>query len=313
MDLKKKNIKHLMNGSKKKLSNAIFLEYYRLNGAVIDAIEYFLYMKSIGIDIKLCVFNRFNKIYSPSIEEIHNLIEDRYDLNFDYKDDIIFYSRTWDFIKVKYNTVLIMDRATSEVFSLLNAKKVIFFHDYSVKKDTDKLYKKMSTFDHVKIYHEMSFAITSEYSQQTNLKMAFSLYKEVKESDKCYFMNMLSKGNEDIIKNFVKETKDNVIITTTDKSLKNIRSSSVNIYDKHPKDFFSLFNTYVYVHDGLYFDPRPRMFHECAFYGKNIKYINEHNIKDGSWYRYNEILNASDAIEKRTLTSDDTIIREFYD
>ena len=316
MNLIKKNIKRLVNGSKKKYSNAVFLEFFRLNGAVIDAVEYFLYMKSIGVDIKLCVFNRFNKLYSPHVEKLHELIKDRYDIDFDYVDDIKYYERTWEFVKERFNTVLILDRMTAETFPLFNAEKVVFFHDYSVRMGTEELYDKMSGFQHIKIYHEMPFAITCKYSRKTNLKMAFSLYKKRDKVDDNYFMNLLSKGEIWDIQNALSEIENDKYLFVTYKKedaakLLKIRDHRLVMWDMHPSDFFSKFGTYIYIHDGHYFDPRPRMFHECAFYGKKIKYVNHHGIKDGSWYRYQEVLNDPEAVKKRTLCPDDIIIREF--
>ena len=307
-----------MNGSKKKLSNAVFLEFFRLNGAVIDAIEYFLFMKSIGLDTKLCVYNRFNKMYSPDIEKIHQLIDDRYDLDFEYKDDILFYDKTWNFIKQEFGNVLILDRMTAEIFPLLRANKVVIFHDYSIRFGTEKLYEKMSRYDHIKIFHEMPFAITAGYSTQTKLKMAFNLYKKCKQQKHNYFMNFLSKGRVCDVQNLLGDIPHDEYLFITHKQedtmkLNDIRDRRLVLWSENPRDFFNKFNTYVYVHDNIYFDPRPRMFHECVFHGKKILYKNSVGIKDGSWYRYNEILSVPDAIEKRTLTSDDTIIREFYD
>lgn len=319
MNLIKKNIKRLTNGLKGKFSkhpHAIFLEFFRLNGAVVDAVEYYLYMKSIGIDIKLCVYNRFNKMYSPDITKLFQLIEDRYVIKFDYKSDIKYYNRTWEFIKDKYDTVLILDRATIEIFPLVNANRIIFFHDYSVMGGTQKLYDKLNEFDHIKVYHEMPFALTREFSTQTNLKMAFSLYKKHNPVKYHYFMNYLSKGDVFGVMNVLKNIPNDqyLFITANDKNyemLLRLQDMRLVLWTEHPKNFFSKFGKYIYCHDGHYFDPRPRMFHECAFYDKPILYINEHNIKDGSWYRYNDVIENPHAVEDRTLSPNDPLIGEF--
>jgi hypothetical protein len=321
MKLIKKNIARLTSGLKKKYSkrprpHAVFLEFYRLNGAVVDAIEYFLYMKSIGINIKLCVYNRFNKLYSPDITKLYRIIEDRYDIRFDYKDDIKFYERTWDFIKDKYDTILILDRSSIEVFPLLNANRVIFFHDFSKMAGTESLYEKLQTFDHIKVYHEMPFALTKDFSTQTNLKMAFSLFKQITLQKHNYFMNLLSKGSISSVQNVLRSMKniDYLFVTANDRNhemLLQIKDTRLVIWTEHPRNFFGSFGKYIYSHDGDYFDPRPRMFHECMFYDKPILYINEQNIKDGSWYRYHDVIENPQAIMDRTLTPDDTIIGEF--
>lgn len=84
----------------------------------------------------------------------------------------------------------------------------------------------------------------------------------------------------------------------------------LNLYSlkakKHKENLFENFTHYVYCHANKWFDPHPRLFLECTFYDKKIIYNNLFDIKDGSWYRYNDII--KNGIEGRTLTRDDEII-----
>jgi hypothetical protein len=41
----------------------------------------------------------------------------------------------------------------------------------------------------------------------------------------------------------------------------------------------SLFETYVYTKET--FDPAPRIFQECKYYGKDVVYLRDKNIQDG--------------------------------
>ena len=82
---------------------------------------------------------------------------------------------------------------------------------------------------------------------------------------------------------------------------------NVTVHRYHPKGFFSMFDRYLYVHDGEYFDPRPRLFHECVHYGKEISYCNALGVMDGSWYRYNDAVRG---LSDRCLTEDDVVIKE---
>ena len=43
----------------------------------------------------------------------------------------------------------------------------------------------------------------------------------------------------------------------------------------HLGNLFEKFDTYVYYHANKWFDPHPRLFRECKFYGKEIHYIND--------------------------------------
>jgi hypothetical protein len=66
---------------------------------------------------------------------------------------------------------------------------------------------------------------------------------------------------------------------------------------------------YVYYHANKWFDPHPRLFLECTFYNKEIRYYNKYDIKDGSYYRYIDVMLRG--IDDRTLSKDDEIVRQF--
>lgn len=292
-----------------KLNNAVFLDFYKINGAVIDALEYFLFLYTIDSSTKFIVFNRHSKTNAPPLSSIFKMINDRYILPDDsWKNNIILYNKSYSFIKEKYNVALILDRSTLNYASLINCKKMIIFHDYCDDRKIHSLYDKLSTIDHMKIYHEMPFATTLEYSTQTNLKMAFSLFKyKITLSLPHYYTNCCSKGVDQIQRILDYIPEDSKLMVTGNDI--NINNSRLIVYPSHPNNFFNLFSYYIYFHDKKYFDPRPRLFHECTFYNKCIIYNNETNIKDGSWYRYNDAKNTK-SIKERTLTIDDTLIKE---
>jgi hypothetical protein len=62
----------------------------------------------------------------------------------------------------------------------------------------------------------------------------------------------------------------------------------------------------MYIHDGKYFEPRCRLLMESYYYNKNIIYDNQYKIKDGSWYRYNELQEIG--LEDRFFKPDDPIM-----
>lgn len=70
-------------------------------------------------------------------------------------------------------------------------------------------------------------------------------------------------------------------------------------------NIMSMFDTYVYTKET--FDPAPRIFQECKYFGKNVIYLRDKNIQDGGsvyWKRkigkpdINPILYAQDLIER---------------
>ena len=77
---------------------------------------------------------------------------------------------------------------------------------------------------------------------------------------------------------------------------------------KPEENLFEKFTHYLYYHADKWFDPHPRLFLECAWYNKDITYRNPYNVKDGSWYRYKDLL--KNGLNDRILTKDDEIIRQ---
>jgi len=66
---------------------------------------------------------------------------------------------------------------------------------------------------------------------------------------------------------------DKNIIVSGDKSIES--TDRITVLMKHPKKFFELWDTYMYIHDGKYFEPRCRLLMESYYYNKNIIYESE--------------------------------------
>jgi hypothetical protein len=72
-------------------------------------------------------------------------------------------------------------------------------------------------------------------------------------------------------------------------------------------DFFSLFNSFIYIpyKDGT--DATPRLIPECAYYNKGIEYYDKNiSIKSGGYYRYQDTMN--DDWTKLWLKEDDELM-----
>jgi len=150
--------------------NIIFFNLYGLNGALIDALEYFLYLKSIGCNVQLVLFINDR---SCDISYIHKIIDDRYNIDFDYKNDIITKKSKGSIMEYSGNTMMILDWGTFIGIEIIPSlwKNIILWFDY--KKGIYDKYKKLDRFDNVRIFKEMSYNYGIDYK----FKFAFDLYK----------------------------------------------------------------------------------------------------------------------------------------
>lgn len=139
------------------------------------------------------------------------------------------------------------------------------------------------------------FLVGTPYKQKIN----FKIFKKYDTFENNAFLTCVSKGliSEDELNEVLKLIKpEQKLIVSLQRDQKITNDRVICLYE-HPKDFHALFNTYVYYHTG-YFDPHPRLFHECYFYNKEIIYINKNNIKDGGYFRYKEIQKLKELNEK---------------
>ena len=68
------------------------------------------------------------------------------------------------------------------------------------------------------------------------------------------------------------------------------------------------FNHYIYYQNLVFFDNHPRIFLECAYYGKTMEYFNK-GLKDGSYYRWKDYQEYG--LKGRQFSKDDEVIRKF--
>jgi hypothetical protein len=126
------------------------------------------------------------------------------------------------------------------------------------------------------------------------MKCLFDRYRKLGEVKKGTYVNSPRNSNFDFLHNLV---GFNIPLPFIVKSK-----------TKHEENLFEKFTHYLYYHADKWFDPHPRLFLECKFYGKKIFYINPKQIKDGSWFRYKDI--EENGLHERTLNKDDEIIRQ---
>jgi len=265
---------------------------FRLTGSTINVLEYYIEGLTHNSKLKLYLING-----TPSFKrKIQKISNERY----------IFEKRGWEKAMIniidiqKYNlpsiefdTVLIMDYKTiNEVKGIIRAKKILVISEKYTDQPEYFLSKDLYN---VEYYGEMPF----HYKDHNyRMKCLFDRYKPLKDVREGTYIN--SPHNDDLIYNmditlFI--TKYNLPIPFIFKSK---TEPEENLFEK--------FTHYLYYHADKWFDPHPRLFLECIFYNKIISYYNPNEIKDGSWYRYNDIM--ENGITNRTLNRDDEIIKE---
>jgi len=273
--------------------NAIIFRCYHINGALIDVIEYYLQTQKLNKDTKLVLIIKSHLI----LEDIFSIIRDRYNINFNYKNNILILETEYKLIYLTFNNVLVMDYGTTSVlpYTLASHYHIIYDHDKNYIK---KFYDYMDRPNYT-VYNEMPYGIGNiDYK----LKFPFEIYKKINKNKSNCYINCSGKSKTELDRALTLTDKN--IIVSGDKSIES--SKRLIVLTKHPKNFFELWDTYMYIHDGLYFEPRCRLLMESYFYNKNIIYDNQYKIKDGSWYRYNELQEIG--LEDRFFKSDDPII-----
>jgi len=261
--------------------------YYRLpfvNGALIDAFEYYITMLDYNPSVKFIMMDSINGL---GLKYILDMFENKYELdNIDWKKNIITISKS-DLIKYKFNRVLILDSLTIyNTRGLLRVNKIYSISDN--KTNTFQYMYNKNLYD-VTYYGEMPF----EYRDiEYKMKFAFNRYKPLRKVEPGIYIN--SPDNPD--RSFLEK------LDLPDKPL--IFKAKL-----HLNNLFEQFDEYLYWHANTWFDPHPRLLLESAFYGKKIHYYNEPGVEDGSWYRYLDW--KENGIENRTLDDNDEIVRLF--
>lgn len=258
----------------------------KITGSTINAIEYFLTIFEHNPDIKLVLINGNEIVRDMFI----NLAGSRYDLDdLDYKDSIICLNKI-KLARYIFDRVLVLDFETiKETRDLLHAKELIVIQEkrtHLVEYTFDEINSKNIT-----LYGEMPWQVKDI---QYRMKMLFHRFKVLKKVDSAIYVN--SPRN-----------KDYSFLNKLDLPNKPIIYKSRT----HLDNMFEQFDIYLYYHANTWFDPTPRLFHECLFYNKKIIYQQPEfeNDYDGSYYRYLDMLNYG--LQGRILNKNDEVVRRF--
>jgi len=267
-------------------------EPLELNGSHINALEYYLTIFEYNPEIRLVLINGSEK----SKNELIKIAKNRYYLNdlIGWENNIDCLSNKVKLIRQGFKKVLVLDFYTiPNIKTLLHSHELIEIAEFTDPKHAPKniefdRFDKYNARKHT-IYGEMPW---QEKDVEYRMKMLFTRYKIPREVTPGYYIN--SPGNPD--KSY----------------LKKLNLENKPIFHKkrqHLNNMFEHFDEYIYYHGNSWFDPHPRLFVECTFYGKKIQYINNYGVKDGSYYRYNDV--CTNGIAGRILSKNDEIIRQF--
>lgn len=263
----------------------IFYHYSRkLTGSTFNAFEYYIAILEKNPEFKLIYINATDL----DIDYFCTIFEDRYDLDdISYRENMI----PMDFCKIVYlnqvlDKVLVLDYGSVwKLKSVLKCNQIIQI----CEKTEDPEYRFGNKLSPVVSYGEMPFV---HRDKEYRMKLGFNRYKKIKKAKEAIYINAP----------FYENTKFLDELTLPDKPII-LKASS------HLNNLFEQFDEYIYCHVNKWFDPHPRLFLESAYYGKKISYYNKYDIKDGSYYRYKDLMERG--LEDRTLDENDEIVQQF--
>jgi hypothetical protein len=190
------------------------------------------------------------------------------------------------FIDENFNTVLILDDLTAnKTRGLFKCKKLLVIGKSSL--DNQKCFYGNKHYN-VTHYGEMPFHYKDCHYK---MKMLFDRYKELPYTLPDICIHSPNNLDTSFVKKLLLPPK---VITFREQEYKT--------------NFLCDFDLFLYYHADKYFDLHPRLMHECYFYGKGVLYFNRFNLKDGSYYRYNDLM--GNGLINRFLSKDDEIIRQ---
>ncbi len=254
-----------------------------LTGSIINAFEYFFSIFEHNSHVKLVLIDA----EEHHVDYFKQVMNDRYNLSdLNYEDNIIrmpLRMLLWN----KFGKALVLDYSTiNKTRGLLVAQDLIVI---SEKRTDNPEYFYNKHFYNVTYYGEMPFHYKDvEY----RMKLLFSRYKPINLPNEAIYVNSPHNKRTDFVWR----------LPLPDKPI-------IFKMRQHKNSLFEQFDTYVYYHANKWFDPHPRLFIECCFYEKDIMYFNKYDIKDGSYYRYIDVM--ARGLEDRTLSKDDEIVRQF--
>ena len=285
-------------------------EINRICGHTFQVMDYYLYFKDLGLNVKILIQDKIKK------ELIYEVWEDKYllnKLNYNYKPDILFYSfkeiyakniiytngiypSDLDYINNKRNKIfyknIISFRCDPKInYSFfLKRKNYYLLYDKRLYKDSKEIFNHPNSINYIK-------------------KINFKYFKDLKQSNSSkkskyliYVNSFLRNSlNEKDLKEILlkKDSSEILFVSSTSLSKEQIKFYKEFGELKYApvKNLFNQFDTFIYTPNIRNFDCSPRLLTECKFYNKEI-IINFDIKKDiGAYWRWYDIQNNFESLE----------------
>lgn len=295
--------------------NAIILTYNKLvNGIVIDALEHYVYLRTMGKRVKFIVLVPSNKCNDVEVV-FRQLVVSRYGVAPEIISDMIIVRNKMSLGDIKLKNVLLFGSQDVLLYPYIRADKFLIVKEHTPTKHwyklSEKYYEALAGNSNVLLFREYDYNVVSSFDIVCKSLFAFDIYKPCSDVMRETFMiSLSSKGSlEDLHKTVDREDCLKLVSYGIDMGFKHPK---YNHLGERMNDIFSLFGTYVYGNSGKFGDPRPRLFIECKYYNKDVIMLGDTN-GDGAEKRYNEFLTNTrrEVIDSRNMTLDKPLIKEF--
>ena len=277
-------------------------EINRICGHTFEVMDYYLFLKDHGYDVKILIQDRIRK------ELVFKAWEDKYDLNnlkYNYKKDILFQPMKNLFANViiytngiyKSDLNTIQNKANKVIY-----KKLISFRCNNLTDFNEFLQNKKHYLLHdFRVYKDFNLYTEFKNSIHYIKKIYFSRYKKLSNSKNktLIYINSFLKNLDD---NFLKKLKDinsNIIFISGSK----LNNKDIKKYNKYGEilhapvlNFFEQFDKYLYTPNTRNFDCSPRLLTECKFYNKEIIIGFDISKDIGAYWRWYDIQNNFESL-----------------
>jgi len=270
-------------------------------GSLYDSLEYFMKIYETNKDVQLLfhitihydgitnIFKQMNGNFESLYKQLKKIIDGKYYVDdYSFFDNIHFVDLKHLFVNNQLNKILTIDLLTPSIFKkfIARGKEILIIPEWTYPK-----YFYQSNVNKVTYYTEMPFCYCDV---QYRMKFDFERLKPVDSfANKLYINYPYRDWKESaLIMNKVEEIKKPLLI-----------KEEQFLYDLHFH-----FDEYMYFQSSSWFDPHPKLFHECKFYNKPYHYFNWKNVKDGAYYRY--YMSLEDNLKELQLDKNDIIIRK---
>lgn len=247
------------------------------DGLLYYSYEYCSYLNQLGIDTKTVIvchrnFTPYDYVQTIKEKYIHfeNVVFDQY--SFDKSDVTLVMGRSM--ITLSWQDFNSYSTSQQESLKKLFSNKVISVYS---ENHPEKYPKAVEFYNPTQLIDLCDLEV---YPNGTGAHFEKTIYFDIHKEpiDEVQFEYLFLGTNAryyQTVQNIIAEYPDHGIITYNedyiDKRNNNVFAPITNLLGK--------FNTFVYTKET--FDPAPRIFQECKFFGKNIIYTRDKSIIDG--------------------------------